>query len=386
MKKMFFALLVLFVSFSVQAQQRYKIAFFTPLYLDSAFDANGAYRHNVNFPKHLNPGLEFYMGAQAALDSLNKVGAPLEVIVFDSKQAARNMAQQVASPEMENVSLIIGQSNAQETRVLADAALRQKIPFISATLPNDAGITNNPYYVVLNTTLRTHCEGIYKYLQKYNSLDKIVLFTKPGAQEAQLKDYFINFGKTTAGVPLKIQVQEVGANITAPAMAALLDSNRRNICIAGSLDPSFGAKLAQQLTLLRKTYPVTLVGMPTWDALDYSKPEFKNIETIYTTPFYYAHQNALATSLTNSFVANQAGKPTDMFYRGYETMLRFALLLLDTKTDMASNLSRKGNNVFTGFDIQPVFLNPKTPTLDYFENKRLYFVKVANGVRNATAQ
>ncbi|MBC7867701.1 MAG: hypothetical protein H7X88_09210, partial [Gloeobacteraceae cyanobacterium ES-bin-316] len=63
-------------------------------------------------------------------------------------------------------------------------------------------------------------------------------------------------------------------------------------------------------------------------------------------------------------------------------VFRFASLLLDTKQDVASNLSRKGNYVFTQFDIQPVFLNKEDMTLDYFENKKLYFVRIINGVKS----
>jgi hypothetical protein len=74
-------------------------------------------------------------------------------------------------------------------------------------------------------------------------------------------------------------------------------------------------------------------------------------------------------------------KASDMFYRGYETVLRFGLLLLDAKKDVASNLSRKGNTVLTPFDIQPVFKNRDEMSLDYFENKHLYFIKVIGGVK-----
>jgi hypothetical protein len=70
-----------------------------------------------------------------------------------------------------------------------------------------------------------------------------------------------------------------------------------------------------------------------------------------------------------------------MFFRGYETVLRSALLLLDTKKDVASNLTRKGNYVFTQFDIQPVFLDKQNMVLDYFENKKLYYVHIANGLK-----
>jgi hypothetical protein len=75
-------------------------------------------------------------------------------------------------------------------------------------------------------------------------------------------------------------------------------------------------------------------------------------------------------------------RPSDLFFRGYETTLRFALLLLDTGKDVASNLSRKGNAVFTQFDIQPVFKDEAKMSLDYFENKHLYFVKTFGTVRN----
>ncbi|HEV7779771.1 MAG TPA: amino acid ABC transporter substrate-binding protein, partial [Chitinophagaceae bacterium] len=84
------ALLIVFsaIAFGSIAQDtvhRYKIAIFTPLYLDSAFDYNDEYRYAKNvFPKFINPGLEFYEGAQLAIDSLNKERAPLEVFVYDT--------------------------------------------------------------------------------------------------------------------------------------------------------------------------------------------------------------------------------------------------------------------------------------------------------------
>jgi hypothetical protein len=236
--------------------------------------------------------------------------------------------------------------------------------------------------VVLNSTLRTHCEAIYEYLQKYHSQDKIILFRKNGAQETQLRDYFTNVAKATTAAPLKIEMADIGSNFTVNALTNHLDSNRRNICISGSLDENFGTNLLQQLSSMSNSYPVTVVGMPTWDAFNFSKPEFKNTEIIYTTPFNYNRSGGLSGRLNTMFEETINSRPTDMFFRGYETMLRFGLLLLDTKNDVTSNLTRKGNFVFTQFDIQPVFLNKSTMTLDYFENKKLYFVKYSNGIHS----
>lgn len=379
--------ILLFVLFFVAAfcnnalAQRQKIALFAPLYLDSAFDASGNYRFSSSFPKFLNPGLEFYQGAQAAFDSLSKRGAPLEVYIYDSRARNRSLSQQLNGPELQDVDLFIGHANSNEVRILADAAARKKIPFISATLPNDAGITNNPYYLVLNSTLRTHAEQLYRYLQKYHSLDRIVVLRKSGTQEDQLKEYFEEAAKSTTSVPLKMQYVDIGSEWTFNRLTSTLDSTRKTVCIAGSLDEDFGLNLAQSLAEVSSTYPVTLIGMPTWDGFNLARPEFKGLEIMYTTPFNYGRPSPLNTRITNDFVARVDGRPTDMYYRGYETALRFAMLLLDTKQDMASNLTRKGNYVFTQLDIQPVFLNKQNMTLDYFENKKLYFVKVFNGMK-----
>jgi ABC-type branched-subunit amino acid transport system substrate-binding protein len=380
--RILFVLLLSACLMSAEAQtKRHKIALFTPLYLDSTFDASGNYRFDKTFPKFLNAGLEFYEGAQLALDSLNKVGAPVEVFVYDSRSKKQSISQQLNSPELADVEMIIAHATGAEARIFADAALKKKIPFISATYPNDAGITNNPYYVILNSTLRTHCEGLYRYLQGKHALDRIVFFTRNGAQEDQVKEYFTEFAKTTSSVPLKIDFRNIGNNFSAQTLKYALDSNRKTICVAGSLDEGFGLKLAQQLSSLKSTYPLAVVGMPTWDNFNLAKPEFKNTEIIYSTPFYYGRPTSLLNNVSATFQDTMHGKPTDMFFRGYETMLRFGLLLLDAKTDVSSNLTRKGNYIFTPMDIQPVFLNKQTMTLDYFENKKLHFIRVYNGVK-----
>ena len=72
-------------------------------------------------------------------------------------------------------------------------------------------------------------------------------------------------------------------------------------------------------------------------------------------------------------------RPSDMVYRGYEVTFRFARLVKQYGREIASNLGNKQTKVFTDFDIQPV-VNKQTLSLDYFENKKLYFLKWQDGV------
>jgi hypothetical protein len=384
MKKLACIVFIAFCTVSAVAQTgqvaRQKIAVFAPLYLDSAFDGS-SYKFDKAFPKFLNAGIEFYQGVQLAIDSLQRRGAPLEVFIYDSRSKRIPLTQRFTSAELKDLGMIIANASSTEVKQLAEEAARRKIPFISATLPNDAGITANPYVVVLNSTLRTHAEGIYQYLQKYHRNDNIVLFRKNGVQENLLRDYFTDAMKSTTGASLRISFTDINPGFDLGTITSKLDSTRRNVCIIGSLEEGFGNNVLQQIAGVSSIYPTTVVGMPTWDLFNLAKPEYKTLEIVYTTPFSYNRSGGLAGRLNSLFEEKINSRPTDLYFRGYETMLRFSLLLLDTKKDVASNLSRKGNNVFTQFDIQPVFLNKSNMTLDYFENKKLYYIKYVNGVR-----
>ncbi len=359
---------------------KHKIAIFAPLYLDSAFDYDDEYRYAKNvFPKFFNPGLEFYEGVQLALDSLNKEKAPLEIFVYDTKSTKESLLHLLNKSELDSVDLIIAHCSSAEVKLFAEAGLKRNIPVINANLPNEGNATANPYFVVLNPTLRTQCEGIYKHLQKYYSLDPIIVFRRKGQLEDRIKTYFEEFGKNTVAVPLQLKYVELTDSFTLNQLKPYLDTVNQTICIAGSLDENFGKKLTQQLAALKKQkYQAAVMGMPTWDGIGFNKPEYKGIEIIYSTPFYNAKIDKVSQSITNRFNKIMFARPSDMVFRGYEVTFRFARMLLLHGNDLSSNLANKYTKIFTDFDIQPV-LNKQNMTLEYFENKKLYFLKWQDG-------
>ena len=356
---------------------RYRVAIFSPLYLDSAFNDSGSYRYDKSFPKFINPGLEFYEGAQMALDSLQNEHVKLDVDIYDTHSSKESLQQMLDDSAFQNISLIIGEvSNTTELQQLAAAAQKKNIPFIDANYPNDGGVTNNPSLVILNSTLRTHCEGIYRFLQRNYPTKRLVFFRKSGAQEDRLKAYFTDLDKKTAGVPLKIHYVTLDDNFDVSALAANLDSNILSVCIAGSLDDAFGMKLCSLLAGL-KSYQTKVIGMPTWDNLDWSKPEYAGEEIVYTTPFYINPTDTLVKTIQQNYKNRFYSRPSDMAFRGYETVYRFAHLLLLHGKDLNESVGDKRFKVFNDFEILPVFSNHQT--LDYFENKKLYFIKKIDG-------
>lgn len=377
----------LFVTLSLLTQadslfaqsNKQKIAVFVPLYLDSAFDATNTYRYDKAFPKFLNPGLEFYEGVQLALDSLTKENLQLEVFVFDTRSSKTLLQEQLNG--LDSVGLIIAHANAQENWVLASEARIRKVPYINVNLPNDGGVTNNPFFVMLNPSLRTHVEAVYRYLQKYYSTTSITVLRKKGQMEETIKNYIEDFSKTTASVPLKLKYVDLPDSFSVKQFLPILDSNQQNTFFAASLDDAFNRRLITQMALAGKSYKTTIIGMPTLDNLekDLSKPEYKGPEIIYGQPFYNGKADKISTGINQYFSTKMYARPSDMVFRGYEVMWRYSKLLAQFKNDLSSNLTNKTLKVFTDFDIQPV-LNKQNMAMEYFENKKLYFIKWQDGV------
>jgi hypothetical protein len=372
-----------FYSFA-QDTTRQKIAIFAPLYLDSAFNDTSGYRYARNvFPKFMSPGIEFYEGIQLALDSMNKDKIPLEVFVYDTRSATESLSDQLEKAALDSVGLIIAHCSSNEVKAFADAGLRSSIPVINVNMPNDGGVTENPYYVMLNPTLRTQCQGIYRYIQKYYSIDDIVVFRKKGQLEDKIKLYFDEAAKTTGSVRLPIRWVELNDSFTIAHLKRYLDTSQQTVCIAGSLDENFGKRLVQQLVVLRKqNYKATVIGMPTWDDIPLTKSEFKGVEVTYSTPFYNARLDKISTGIITYFNRFIFARPSDLVFRGYEMMWRYAHLLNLFGKELSSNITSKQFRVFIDYDIQPV-MNKQNSTVDYYENRKLYFLRWEDGVIKA---
>ena len=128
---------------------------------------------------------------------------------------------------------------------------------INANLPNDGGVTGNPFFVLLNSTLKTQCEGIYKYIQKYYSLDELIVFSKKGPLEDGSKIILKNPARITGGIALALKYVELTDSFTVEQLTSHLDSNKNSLCIAGTLDENFGRRLTSQLA----RHPLSIIQL-----------------------------------------------------------------------------------------------------------------------------
>jgi len=363
------------ITFNATAQlntNTIKIAVFAPVYLDSVFEGDNYKLGNNNLPKSVLPGLDFYNGIMLAIDSLNGENQSLEILFFDSKNAEESIELILKKKELQNVSLIIASfNNRSEIKALANFALNKNIPLISMTYPNDGGIRGNPFFALVNPTLTTHIEAIYKYIHRTFPTENITIIKRKGATEDMITNSFLNMNKKTPGLPLKIKTVELNDTYSADQVFKQLDSSKLNIILCASLNETFGNNLVKA-TASNKNFETILVGMPTWDGV---KDIGKDAEIIYTSPYNYSRTDLLGQQITNSYRNKYFGRPSDMVFKGFEAMYHFGKLLLKHNNNLINYLSDKEFKLFNEYDFQPVKLKLTNSLPDYLENKKLYFIR-----------
>ena len=365
---------------SVQKGPVYKVGIFAPLYLDSVFN-NTTFKYRQAVPRFIMPAVDFVQGALIALDSLQAGDDFIDASVYDTKSYTETISDLIRNKKLDSLQLIIGSVRDEDFTQLAAFALQKNIPFISATYPNVAGITENPFLVVMNSTLKAHCDAIYSYILQNHGSDKIYLCRQKGKQEDMVAAYIKTMNEQDGKPLLPIQVLDMGGNITAGFLKSKLDSNSRNIIIGGSLDETFAGSIAKASYDLHKTYAITLIGMPNWDNFSafFNKKALVGFPVYFTTPFYTEKTNAFSKSLTAAYYNKYKGKPSDMAYKGFEAVYLFTKLLAKYPDSFLTHISDKDLKVFCDYNFRPVKQNDKAAVPDYFENKHLYLIKILNG-------
>jgi hypothetical protein len=348
---------------STPAEERKKIVLFVPIEIDAAFNGNEYILGNKNLPKTMLPGLDFYNGVIMALDSIKKINSAFDVRIIDTKQKNNPLTTLLTDSSIQKPALIISAiTNRTETKSLADFALTQQTPMISAVFPNDAGVTNNPFFTVLNPTLKTQCEAIYNYIQTNFSKNNILYLKKKGTTEDYIQNIIQGGNNKTKQSFVNIDIPD---SITFANIVPYLDSTKQNILLCGSLKESFGNTIVKLLND-NPAYKTTIIGMPTWDGE--KSLNVPNVEIIYASPYYFNGNEKLLKQLTTAYKQKYLGRPSDQFFKGYETMLYFT-----------TSLSSKISPAFNLLKIMPVYNADNKSQIDYQENKNLYFFRKQNG-------
>ena len=375
-------------SFTVQAQENspvektFKIGLFVPIYLDSIFNPD-IYPYDKKFPKFSLQGIDFVHGAQLAL-KMFPPSRPSELFIYDIKSDSQSIKELIHSKKLEQLDIMLGVVKETDILQLASFGKDHQIPFVSISHPNDCGITNNPFYYILNSTLKTHCSAIISFLIQNHNNDNILLVTKKGSQEEKVHSYLTAFNRPDGNNLLKIKTLTIDS--TFASVQSNLDSTMKNIIIAASLDEDFAKEMYTSVnSFTHPNYDITIMGMPNWDGFSFlnktSKYAKKN-PVYYSSSFYVnkSDTNNMAYKFKNVYANIYKASPSDFAYKGMELISFFSSLFSNYPDDYLLNINNNNSPYLVNYNFKKTKASNKSNVFDYYENKKLYFLKKQNGV------
>ncbi|WP_295116709.1 ABC transporter substrate-binding protein [uncultured Chitinophaga sp.] len=353
----------------------YNIAVFAPLYLDSVF-ATSTDIPGRSMPRYVLPGLEFYEGVQLALDSLEKQGVKLSVFVYDNKARQADVPTLIRNKQLDAMDLIIGAVSTPELKQLSDFSKEKEINFVSASYPNDGGITDNPFLLITNSTLKSHCEAIQNYVQKGFTNRNVLIVRRNNSFEAKLAEDLIAANEKMA-YDKKSRIREVIWSDATPEseLSKYLLTDRPNLCIVTALDETGARSIVRKFATLATTYPIQVFGMPTWDVMKFKEPEYSGVTLYYSTPYFNDKTDSFSKYISEYFRKNYKSRPSDMAFKGFEYTWYFVKLLQQDGMYFNKNLNREPLRMYTQFNFQPVYIKEGAETPSYFENKNVYIIQ-----------
>ncbi len=351
-----------------EKKSRYRVDVVMPLYLDELVK-NDKPTFKGKVPDKAAGGLEFYEGMQIAADSLRTHGGyNIDIYIHDIAETTPEKL--AAGRELDSTDLIIGLLQSAQIPPLAAYAQKKQVNFISALSPSDADITNNPYFILMQPTLKTHCAFLMERVKKKYKTNPLILYRTSLGVAEEAYNYIIEDADRDA---TKILCNTLP---TRQQLEPLFDSTKVNVIVMALMESNYAEKMLQQLYEWFPGYTFDVYGMPSWRTMSsLRKPDaYPNVAVFVTTPFYFENSTPWTQSLVDAYKTRYgSAHPGELVYRGYETMYWLSQLLKKHGAVFNEKMDDNSQKPFTKYDIKPQW--DKNDNLLYLENEKLYMLR-----------
>lgn len=361
----------------------YRIALMLPFQLNEVTkDSLGNYTLPDKISSSSQVAIQFYQGALMALDTLKKENSHLDLFVFDTRGLAAETDSLLQLPQMAKMDLIIGPLFNAELDTAAKFGLQHKIyvasPFSSVT----SFINKNPYYIVSNATIRTHCEALMDYVLENNRNANILFLQRNDETDSKLRQYFLDdvkyFHPSEWHYFSSHTLIDSDDSFSDHISDYLADSDK-NIVIIPSNDEDFVNNTMQDLFKIDTQFRIELFGMPTWrNYTSLRMSELYSLDTHISSGFFGADDDSSYLDFKSDF-KNQFGvKLSEYSLQGYNQMYYYGHLLETQGVDFFKTASDSSFDVIGGsflFRQAANNLIGKKIPMDYWENKNVQILE-----------
>ncbi len=331
--------------------------------------------------------VNFYAGARLAYDDLEADGARFNVSILDSEASTTTVNNLLKSGDLPKSDLIIGPYKRDNVEIMQAFSKKNKVPLVVPYTAQMGMAENNPFYIQVNPSLKTHCEAMTKHIRKQHQPENVVLVALDKAEEKGRLKYFqdantlIEKGKT--GKKFKeLLVPEGAANFHSINIAQFIKPGTTTVFVVPSWsNQTFIYSLLHQLIAKQgEGEDIVVYGMSMW--LDFEQLDFEYFEKLHlhvSSAFYVDDNDERVRQFKQKYFQSYGAVPDEESFLGYDVMLYFGKLLAKHGKNFTQKLDVSPSDVLHGrFEFNRVVLDPSRhkEDLNYFDQLENTFVHI----------
>lgn len=288
--------------------------------------------------------LEFYEGVLLAVDSMQRQGMNIELLVFDASN--KNMINGLLQLDVfRSLNLIIGPVYPELQETVASFAAKNRIPMVSPLANTGSFEENNPYYFKVNPTREYQVELTGRYIAGDFSDNNFIVLPMPGnsnsteARIAELGKSKLMAVKQANGGRKNLlheySFQQQGLH----GVKELMDATGENVFMIPSDNEAQVSVAVTNLNALAENYNVVLMGTSNFPKLKSIQTEnYHRVRLRYLSPTFVDYNKPLVRHFITQYRAAFSAEPTQFSYQGFDVSYYFMSALYRYGKDFRSCL------------------------------------------------
>jgi len=262
----------------------------------------------------------YYAGLKMGIAELTAKNTRFNIHVLDVGTASDAIMPVLNSPVVQNADLIIGPWRRDHINETARIAIKNNIPMV-APWNSFRTIENvNPNYILLKSSLPTHCEVLTQFILETSSPKDVCLVGRERFKP--LMNYFQTALLEIKGPESPLFTQTlVKDDFKFGDDYKYLDSTKNVFIVTEFDDPNVVFNFLRHLNLMRNNKPITVVGMPSWQdyGIDFNSL-FSQLKVVISSSSFADYSVDKVVAFRKSFFHAYQAFPLRDAFEGYDAI------------------------------------------------------------------
>lgn len=288
----------------------------------------------VDYQKYNKPKLsrnsvasiEFYQGLRLAMDSLSKLGMPLEVNVFDTRNDKNLVKSFIDSLKTNKPDLVIGPLFKSNVEFVADE-LREEEIMVLSPLSRTVSPESRPNLIQCipgeNAAAAKMADIINDDFSNSNIIFAHTGTSKESRSILNIKARLLARDDASYMGDLTFTSEMLKRN----ELAEVISSNKRNVFVVVSEDKVFLSDLINKLRQLRDTSIYILASHKVKDINTLESEYLNKLKLTMTDPNFINYQDSTVINFINSYRKTFKTEPSTYAFQGYDIGILFLNML-----------------------------------------------------------